>query len=58
MSCCYNVEVFLAALKNTTTKQGAKRALKTMQKIYPQIEGSFYAPQIKAELDRLQTLTK
>jgi len=52
----YNAELILTALKNTKTIKGAKKALKQINAIYPQIEGSFYTPQIIAELDRLQKL--
>ena len=52
----FNAELILTALKNTKTVKGAKKATKQINAIYPQIEGSFYTPQIKAELDRLQKL--
>ena len=53
----YNPELILAALKNTTTTEGAKRAIKQVEPIYEEIENSFFGPQIYAELQRLRTLT-
>jgi hypothetical protein len=51
-------EIILKALKNTTTKEGAKRAIKQVEPIYSEIENSFQGPQIYAELQRLHTLIK
>lgn len=52
-----NPEIILEALKNTTTKEGAKRAIAQVEPIFEDIENSFFGPQIYAELQRLKQLT-
>ena len=51
-----NPETILAALANTNTVEGARRALKQVEPIYPDIENSFFGPAIWAELQRLREL--
>ncbi|MCW4008521.1 MAG: hypothetical protein NWF09_07545 [Candidatus Bathyarchaeota archaeon] len=55
----YNLELILTALKNTKTVEGAKKAIAQVEAIYEsEIEGSFFEPQIHAELQRLKELIK
>jgi hypothetical protein len=49
-------ETILTALRNTTTPEGATRALKEVEPIYSQIENSFQGPAIYAEIQRLRAL--
>lgn len=51
-------EEIVIALKNTTTKEGAKRAISQVEPIYEQIENSFFGPQIYTELQRLHHLAE
>ncbi|MEM3880140.1 MAG: hypothetical protein QXD19_00150 [Candidatus Bathyarchaeia archaeon] len=49
----------LEALRNTCTVEGAKRAIQQVEAVYEsEIEGSFYEPQILAELQRLRQLSE
>jgi hypothetical protein len=52
----FDPEIILMALKNTKTKDGAKRAIKQVEPIYAEIENSFQGPQIYVELQRLHAL--
>ncbi len=49
-------EVVLQALKNTTTIEGAKRAIAQVEPIFSEVESSFQGPQIYAELQRLHEM--
>jgi hypothetical protein len=49
-------ELILQSLKNTSTLEGAKRAIEQVEPIYEEIENSFFGPQIYSELQRLHLL--
>ena len=49
-------EEILEALRNTTTLQGAERALAEIEPIYADLESSFQGPQIYVEIQRLREL--
>jgi len=53
-----DLEALLTALRNTKTKQGAKRALREILPIWEEIESSFFGPAIWAELSRLKELAR
>jgi len=51
-------ELILQALKNTSSVEGAKRAVLQVESVYLEIENSFFGPQIYAELQRLHKVIK
>ena len=53
-----NPENILAALRNTNTRTGAKRALKQVEPIYADLESSFFGPAIWIEIQRLREYAK
>jgi hypothetical protein len=51
-------EIILEALRNTTTKEGAIRAIKQVEPLYEELENSFQGPAIYAELQRLHAVAE
>jgi hypothetical protein len=54
----FSPELVLHALKNTSSVNGAKRAIDQVEPIYEELENSFQGPQIHAELQRLHLLVE